>query len=157
MIFDVETRITEKSNQSLALWLRLQACHNLVLNYVRDKMRQQFNVTLPRYDLMAQLAGQKNGLKMGELSARLMVSNGNITTITTQLEKEELIERILSTEDRRSTFVRLTPKGTKAFNKMQKAYDAYIQEAFSQFSETNTKKLQKSLSDLKKTLSISLN
>lgn len=149
MTFDVEARLNNNSSDSLKLWLRLHACNNQVLNYVREKMRQQFQTTLPRFDLMAQLAGHKNGLKMGELSARLMVSNGNITTITLQLEKEELIERLLNHEDRRSTFIRLTSKGSKLYNKMAKAYEQWLVEAFAQISEAQHKKIYKSLSDLK--------
>lgn len=149
MTFDVETRINTESSDTLKLWLRLHACNNQVLNYVREKMRQQFQTTLPRFDLMAQLAGNKNGLKMGELSERLMVSNGNITTITLQLEKEELIERILNSEDRRSTFVRLTSKGNRQYKKMANAYEQWLAEAFAQISDAQYKKIYKSLSDLK--------
>ncbi len=149
MTFDVETRISTESSNELKLWLRLHTCNNLILNYVREKMRQQFQTTLPRFDLMAQLAGHKNGLKMGELSERLMVSNGNITTITLQLEKEELIERLVNYEDRRSTFVRLTSKGNRLYKKLDAAYEQWLKEAFTQLSETQHKKIYKSLSDLK--------
>lgn len=152
MYFDTETRVTEASPEELKLWLRLNACNNLVMNHLRNMLRSQFNTTLPRYDLMAQLVNAPHGLRMGELSDRLMVSNGNITTITMQLEKEDLVERILNKEDRRSTFIRMTPKGKKAYAKMVKAYEKTLTEFFAQFSEANTKKLYKSLSDLKVTI-----
>ena len=110
MSFDTETRVNESSSEELKLWLRLNACNNLIQNELRNVLRSQFQTTLPRYELMAQLSNAPQGLRMGELSERLMVSNGNITTITMQLEREDLIERILNREDRRSTFIRLTPK-----------------------------------------------
>ncbi|MDY3331237.1 MAG: MarR family transcriptional regulator [Pelistega sp.] len=152
MTFDIEARLNDNSSDTLKLWLRLHACNNQVLNYIRERMRQQFQTTLPRFDLMAQLAGNKNGLKMGELSERLMVSNGNITTITLQLEKEELIERLINYEDRRSTFVRLTSKGTKLYNKMAKAYEQWLMEAFAQISDAQHKRIYKALSDLKEAI-----
>ena len=149
MSFDTETRVNESSSEELKLWLRLNACNNLIQNELRNVLRSQFQTTLPRYELMAQLSNAPQGLRMGELSERLMVSNGNITTITMQLEREDLIERILNREDRRSTFIRLTPKGKKLLTKMVKAYDKCLSESFAKFSEANAKKLQKSLADFK--------
>lgn len=149
MSFDTETRANDSSSEELKLWLRLNACNNLVQNELRNILRSQFNTTLPRYELMAQLTNAPQGLRMGELSDRLMVSNGNITTITMQLEKEDLVERILNKEDRRSTFIRLTPKGKKLQTKMVKAYDKCLAETFSKLSDANAKKLAKSLADFK--------
>ena len=42
---------------------------------------------------MAQLERNPDGLKMGELSQRLMVTGGNITGLTDQLVKEGLVKR----------------------------------------------------------------
>ncbi|NEN74728.1 MarR family transcriptional regulator [Pelistega sp. NLN82] len=153
MTFDVETRLKTDSSEGLKLWLCLHACNNQVENYIREQLYLRYKTTLPRFDFMAQLAGHKSGIKMGELSARMMVSNGNITTIATQLEKEALIERIINTQDRRSALIRLTPKGVKQYNKMAKSYEQWLEEAFSLLSPTNMAKLQKSLVLLKKALS----
>ncbi len=156
MSFDTETRVNESSSEELKLWLRLNACNNLIQNELRNVLRAQFQTTLPRFELMAQLSSAPQGLRMGELSERLMVSNGNITTITMQLERDDLIERILNREDRRSTFIRLTPKGKKLLTKMVKAYDKCLADSFAKFSDTNAKKLQKSLADFKTALQTQL-
>src|SRR3546814_3494542 len=73
----------------------------------------------PRFDLLAQLDRSPDGLSMGELSARMMVSNGNITGLTDRLVEEGLVKRTPSARDRRSSHVSLTPAGKKAFDAMR--------------------------------------
>lgn len=157
MCADVETRLNESDSDSLRLWLRLNSCNNQVQNYIREKMRQEFNLTLPRFDLMAQLIGHKNGLKMGEISERLMVSNGNTTSIVLQLEKDGLVERLINQEDRRSTLIRLTTKGTKLYNKINKSYAQWLEDIFAIVSTVQYKRLHKDLSDLKLNISKRVN
>jgi hypothetical protein len=69
----------------LRLWLRLLTCSTLIENGVRKRLRESFEVTLPRFDLMAQLDKTPDGLTLGELSQRMMVSNGNVTSIVEAL------------------------------------------------------------------------
>ena len=76
---------------------------------MRARLRERFAMTLPRFDLMAQLERNPKGLKMGELSRRLMVTGGNVTGITDQLVAEGLVERAPDPGDRRAYAVPLTP------------------------------------------------
>jgi DNA-binding MarR family transcriptional regulator len=112
---DLETRVTDEDHQALKLWLRLLACTNLVETDVRGRLRTEFGITLPRFDLMAQLERNPDGLKMNELSQRLMVSGGNVTGLTDQLEKEGLVIRMDDPEDRRAYTIKLTPAGRALF------------------------------------------
>src|SRR5215831_2562210 len=98
-------------HSALRIWLRLLTCTQLIEKRVRSGLREQFDTTLPRFDLMAQLERHPEGLKMTELSRRLMVTGGNVTGITDQLENEGLVTRDTDPNDRRSTSVRLTPEG----------------------------------------------
>ncbi|MCX7178393.1 MAG: MarR family transcriptional regulator, partial [Proteobacteria bacterium] len=70
---DTETRATSSHAQELRLWLRMLACTNLIESEIRSRLRTQFSITLPRFDLMAQLERAPDGMKMGELSKRMMV------------------------------------------------------------------------------------
>jgi len=114
---DLESRAHSDDHFDTRLWLRLMACTNLVEGEIRSRLRTEHTTTLPRFDLMAQLQRQPAGMKMSELSRHLMVTNGNITGITDQLEKEGLVERIKVLTDRRSSLIRLTPKGKRQFKK----------------------------------------
>jgi DNA-binding MarR family transcriptional regulator len=128
---DLETRATKDDHQALRLWLRLLSCTVRVENYVRGRLRQEFGTTLPRFDLMAQLERHPDGLRMSELSKRLMVSGGNITGVTDQLEREELVMRTLDREDRRAITVKLSEKGVKRFREMAASHEQWIIELLS--------------------------
>lgn len=85
---DLESRARAEHPDELRLWLRLMTCAQIIEKRVRMGLRFEFDSTLPRFDLMAQLEKFPKGLKMGELSKRLMVSGGNVTAITDQLVAE---------------------------------------------------------------------
>src|SRR5438445_1662637 len=91
VMLDLETRAKKGDHQALRLWLRLLTCTVRIENQIRAGLRQEFGTTLPRFDLMAQLERSGGGLRMNELSQRLMVSGGNVTGITDQLEREGLV------------------------------------------------------------------
>src|SRR5438132_14063997 len=89
-LVDLETRATKDDHQALRLWLRLLSCTVRVENHVRSRLRHEFSTTLPRFDFMAQLERYPAGLRMNAVSQRLMVSGGNGTGVTDQLEPEGL-------------------------------------------------------------------
>jgi DNA-binding MarR family transcriptional regulator len=114
------------SRQKLRLWLRLLKTSRAVEVELRERLRLDFGTTLPKFDVMAALERDPDGLTMTELSRFLMVSNGNVTGIVDRLVAEGLVVRRAHEQDRRSTFVRLTPKGVRQFAAMAKAHEAWI-------------------------------
>ena len=116
------------SKQSLRLWLRLLACTNLIEKRVRNRLRQEFHTTLPRFDVMATLDHAGGPLTMGDLSDRLMVSNGNVTGIVTRLAREGLVRRTVSTQDRRAFNVELTAKGREDFATQANVHEGWIDQ-----------------------------
>src|ERR1700752_3055068 len=118
---DAETKAMERPGDyknELRLWLRLFSCKTLVENEIRRRLRDQFDITLPRFDLMAQLDKAPGGMKLGELSRRLMVSNGNITGLVDRLLAQGLLDRQPAPNDRRAQLVRLTAEGRRSFRTM---------------------------------------
>ncbi len=116
--------------QALRLWLRMLTCTQLIETQVRSNLRDQFETTLPRFDLMAQLERAADGLKMNELSRRMMVTGGNVTGITDQLVTEGLVERVAVPGDRRAYRIKLTAKGRTQFSDMAHRHEAWIVDAF---------------------------
>ena len=147
---DLEARSHSEHAMALRLWLRLLSCSSMVERIVRTKLREDFATTLPRFDLMAQLERNPQGLKMKELSQRLMVSGGNITTITDQLTSEGLVEREANESDRRVIRIRLTAKGRKLFTKMASAHEQWIVDAFAGLSDNQHAQLYQILGTLKR-------
>jgi len=146
----------EPERDVLRLWLRLLSCTTLIENQVSSRLRSEFETTLPRFDLMAQLARSDEGVNMGELSQRLMVSGGNITGITDNLERDGLVERITPPEDRRAKVVHLTPKGRAVFDQMAVVHATWIEDWLSGLTEQEQQQLYTLLGKLKQHVSTSL-
>ena len=146
---DMEARGHSEHPEALRLWLRLLTCTQLIEKQVRAELRERFDTTLPRFDLMAQLERNPKGLKMGELSRRLMVTGGNVTGITDQLVAEGLVERMAVEGYRRAFLVRLTPSGRSAFEHMATQHEQWIVEAFEGLAPRDLDSLHKLLGKVK--------
>jgi DNA-binding MarR family transcriptional regulator len=132
---DAETSLAHSPpghKDELRLWLRLLTCTTLVEGEVRSRLRRDFDTTLPRFDLMAALdraqGDTKGGMTLGDISKRMMVSNGNVTGLATRLEAEGLVERRTRPGDRRAQLLRLTAKGRREFARQSAAHEAWIAE-----------------------------
>ena len=146
---DMEARAHSEHADALRLWLRMLTCTQIVEKQVRTRLRERFGITLPRFDLMAQLERSPEGLKMNELSRRMMVTGGNVTGITDQLVAEGLVDRVDVAGDRRAYRVCLTAKGRKLFHEMADQHERWIVEAFSALSEKDLSTLHKLLGKVK--------
>jgi len=150
---DLETRATKDDHQALRLWLRLLSCTVRVENHVRRGLRQEFSTTLPRFDLMAQLERYPAGLRMSDLSKHLMVSGGNVTGITDQLESQGLVVRTFDRGDRRAITVKLTPSGLKRFREMAASHEQWVIELLGGLSQEDKQDMLATLGKLKSHLS----
>lgn len=146
---DLETRLSDGDHQALKLWLRLLSCTTRIEDRIRQRLRQEFGTTLPRFDLLAQLERHPGGLSMRELSKRLMVTGGNVTGITDQLEAEGLVQRETRPDDRRSFIVKLTPQGRRQFKRMAAAHEAWIVELFGGWTAAQKGQVHELLAQLK--------
>jgi DNA-binding MarR family transcriptional regulator len=125
-----EGRARGSDHAKLRLWLRMLSCTTHVENEIRRRLRARFDITLPRFDYMAQLYRQRDGMKMRELSRYLMVTGGNVTSLTDDLEHDGLVVREGSPTDRRAWIVRLTPQGRATFEAMAREHEEWIVELF---------------------------
>lgn len=147
---DLETRVTEDHHDSLRIWLRLLACTHLIEARVRQNLQTKFETTLPRFDLMAQLERAPEGLKMTELSRRMMVTGGNVTGITDLLEDEGLVVRDADPDDRRAYRVKLTKDGNRAFRRMATEHERWVVDLFDGLSAREKQTLGELLAHLKR-------
>jgi DNA-binding MarR family transcriptional regulator len=153
---DAETRLAAPADapvpdhrDELRLWLRLLTCTTLVEGEVRSRLRARFDVTLPRFDLMAQLEKSPEGLTLGDLSRRMMVSNGNITGLVERLVESGHIVRVPHPTDRRIAFVRLTGAGHAAFAEMAREHAEWISSLFAGVPAAEQRTLLRLLGELK--------
>lgn len=146
-----ESRMRESPQHrcaELRLWLRLLTCANLIETRIRRRLREEFDTTLPRFDLMAQLEPSPDGILLGELSRRMMVSNGNVTGLVDRLVQDGFIDRQVSETDRRAVRVRLTAIGRSVFATMAEAYGNWIAEILAELAPAEQEALWSQLGDL---------
>lgn len=118
--------MNEASKARLRLWIRLLGLTRRIEGDLREKLRNEFATTLPRFDVMAALYRFPEGLKMSELSSVLHVSNGNVTGIVNRLVADGLVAREVVENDRRTFRVSLLPDGADEFERQAEAHERWI-------------------------------
>jgi len=147
-----ESRLADDHHGALRLWLRLFTCTLMIERRIRAGLRERFGTTLPRFDLMAQLERAPEGLRMGELSRRLMVTGGNVTGLVDQLVAEGLVTRAATSRDRRALVVKLTARGKESFEAMAGEHERWIVEMLGGLPHAERERLHQLLGGLKRAL-----
>jgi len=146
---DREAAAADDDRLQLRVWLRLLTCVQLVETSIRARLRAEFDTTLPRFDVLAQLDARGSELTMGELSARLMVTSGNVTGLVDAMETEGLVARQPHPTDRRSTLIAMTPAGRDFFARMAPTHAGWIEALMAGLSRAEAARLMELLGKLK--------
>jgi DNA-binding MarR family transcriptional regulator len=133
------------SKARLRLWIRLLRASRLIESAARERLKSQFNATLPRFDVMAALFRQPDGMLMSEISRFLMVSNGNVTGIVDRLVSDGFVVRSQRNGDRRTSFISLTRKGRAVFADMASAQEKWVDELLGGISARDADQLSAKL------------
>jgi len=151
-MLDSETKAVETPEdhaEELRLWLRLLTCTTLIEGEVRGRLRQRFDVTLPRFDLMAQLDKAPDGMTLSDVSKRMMVSNGNVTGLVERLVESGHLDRRTSETDRRVQVIRLTKLGRAEFRRMAAEHETWIADLFADLTPKDVRELMRLLAKTK--------
>jgi len=148
----VETGDEPLSKSRLRLWLKLLKASNLLEDQIRRRLREEYQSTLPRFDVMSALSRSPEGLKMSQISEMLRVSNGNVTGIVDRLTDEGLALRVAVPGDRRASLVRLTPKGQAAFAEHAAAHESWIDDMLDGLNADDVEGMIRRLDYLNETL-----
>ena len=149
---DYESGLKNEDRLDLRIWLRLLTCANMIERRVRQNLRTNFNMTLPRFDILAQIDRAPEGQPMRELSQRLMVTNGNITPLVDRLEEEGLVIRKPSAKDRRVQHVKLTDAGKVALDLMIPENKRWVSNMMHNVDRDRASELYELLGDLKESI-----
>ena len=141
-----------RRKDSLRTWLRLLACESQIEQRLRSLFRQNFQVTLPQFDVLSELEHASDPLTMSELSRELMVSNGNITGVIDRLVKMNLVERTRPPHDRRIQYIALTTLGSKEFTRMARQHELWVSEMFRGLTRDDMRQLQGLLINARKSI-----
>ena len=145
---NLPTENTDERKARLRLWISLLRSSRTVEADIRNRLRKRFDLTLPRFDVLAALARKPEGMMMSQLSRYLVVSNGNVTGIVDRLVKDGLVARFQREGDRRSWIISLTETGNEAFKEMAEINEHWINEIFSSFDAQEAEIVQTALNKL---------
>lgn len=121
-------RAQKTDSLELRIWLRLLSCTNIISRHLRRNLKNSYSLSLPRFDLLAQVGRPRLGPSLGELSRRLLVTKGNITDIVARLEAENLVERRRDDTDGRIQYVFLTKTGHELLNDVLPAHNKWLRD-----------------------------
>lgn len=145
----LEASVTDDDHQSLRLWLRMMSCTNQVQAEIRRRLRVEFGMSLARFDYLAQLHRYPDGLSMSALSAYLMVTGGNVTGLTQELEKQGWVARQVHPTDRRSYQLQLTKEGRATFEKIAAVHESWVVSMFAGMRTSDRAQLTQLLGQLR--------
>lgn len=115
------------------MWVKL-ARASATFGRLTGKDIEQHGLTQPQFGVLEML-GHLGPMTIGDIGKRMLVTGGCVTVILDNLEKEELVERIRSVEDRRVIKVQLTDKGQSTFKTIFGMHAHRVAELASVLSE----------------------
>jgi DNA-binding MarR family transcriptional regulator len=130
-VFESVLESLPKTARHRKAWLALLRCFSSIERVLMQHFSQEFNSSIPRYDVLTALVLSDRGLTMGELASMLMVTKGNITGVVKRLQQERLVKKVTSKEDARISLVTISPRGRKLWDTMHADYDRIISELLS--------------------------
>jgi DNA-binding MarR family transcriptional regulator len=115
------------------LYFAFVTAYQDVMAWIKELMRQH-GITLAQYGVLRNLA-DPDGLRLSDLSGRLVCTNSNVTRLIDCLSQQGLVERIEDRADRRVTRARLTSQGRRLRDEITPQYEAYLETLTSGFTD----------------------
>jgi DNA-binding MarR family transcriptional regulator len=146
-LFEIVVETLPEGEHRMRVWLALLGCFTSVERTLRQRFARDFQSGLARYDVLTALEQFPDGLTMGQLAAKVMVTKGNITGVVGRLEEGGYIVRRTSSQDRRVQLVTLSGDGQALWKEMHVAYRDVVEFALQGVSEADARKLAGQLMD----------
>lgn len=145
--------ITPLEPTETRIWTKLARCARTIENNIKFRVINEFGVSLSRFDILARVYWQPDGLRMSELSKQLLITNGSLTGTVGGLVDDGLVERIFDESDRRSVRIRILPKGRKLYEAIEQRRREWFVGLLGDLSKTAKTEILESLTLLEHQLS----
>ena len=141
-----------EEDRAIRLWFTLVGCFTSVERALRRRLRADFDISLPRFDVLTALVTFPDGLTMTELANKLGVSKGNVTGVVGGLRDQRLVDQIRQQTDRRVQRVVITRQGKKAWENMQTVYRRVVETMLDELPTAEAERLTSALIELQQVL-----
>jgi DNA-binding MarR family transcriptional regulator len=126
-------------------------------NLFKQSMRKNFadeEMTMPQGMVISILKRNGQMMKMTDLSRQLSLTNSTVSGIVDRLEKQKLVERVRSEEDRRIVYVKVSPKYDEMHQEVHKKLEKSFEELMDMGSPEEIQKITEGLSALKRMMDL---
>ena len=142
--------VLAESNENTKLGRLFFDLFRQLKHYMRKNFEDQ-GITMPQGMVVGTLI--RNGeMKTTELGSRLNMTNSTISGILDRLEKQGVVERRRSKEDRRIVYVKVTPNFGEMHKEMLKKIEKSFQELLDTATPEELAKITEGFDTLKKIL-----
>jgi MarR family 2-MHQ and catechol resistance regulon transcriptional repressor len=128
---------SSKKKPVLDLWIKLTQAYDMIRKG-HTKHIAQHNLTVPQFGVLEVLY-ENGSMPLKKISEILLVTGANITCVVDNLEKEDLVRRVHSKEDRRIINAELTSKGKEKIEKILPGYAKNISNLTSKLEDIEQK------------------
>jgi MarR family 2-MHQ and catechol resistance regulon transcriptional repressor len=143
-------RYGHKADLALTLWVKLARASAVFARCTGEQIRS-FGLTPAQFGVL-EILGHKGPMNPGDLCRKSLVSGGNMTVVVDNLERQGLVRRERSRQDRRAITVHLTPRGKRLFASVFPRHAAYVADLASVLTEEEQVRLGALLKKLGTTL-----
>ena len=111
-------------------WMALLRTAPRYVDFVESELRRDHDLTLPRYDVLAQLDLAGGRLGLSELAALIWLSPSGLSKLLDRMEASGLIVREPDPSDARSWFAVLTPTGRARVRRARASHHTVVSATF---------------------------
>ncbi|WP_280769826.1 MarR family winged helix-turn-helix transcriptional regulator [Salipaludibacillus daqingensis] len=122
----------------------------MIADIVKQKGREilnEFPITPPQF-VALQWLHEFGDMTIGELSSKMYLACSTTTDLVDRMEKNDLVERVKDTNDRRVVRIHLLDKGARIIREVINQRQGYLQNILEDFSKEDVDFLDKSLNHL---------
>lgn len=133
----------------LQTWLDLLRTANRIKKDIDGRLKSEFGQSISRFDALSALhRARRNGVRAGELSRQMFVSEGNITQLMAKLLRDGLVLKRNDLSDARVVIYSLSDEGKTLFERMANTHHRWIEQIFSDIADTDLTHLRELLRQL---------
>lgn len=140
----------ENKNIEMEQVAQIEKSLRMIADVVKQKGREiltQFPITPPQF-VALQWLHEHGDMTIGELSTKMYLACSTTTDLVDRMEKNDLVERVKDTNDRRVVRIHLLEKGATIIQEVIKKRQDYLSDVLKHLSPDEVNVLEQNLSHL---------
>ncbi len=123
-----------------------------ILKNSLDKKLNEYNITASQFSVLNQIANKNEMITSAEVADILESDRPTISGVINRLEEKGLVQKTLNSEDKRSSYLKLSKESLKLVGELRMVSDQLNAEIFTDFSESEKKNIKSYLLKIMETV-----